>query len=46
MILFVKVLVLILGALGIATMWMAIFADVGISLIAILLSIRILRYTE
>ena len=46
MILFVKVLVLILGALGIATMWMAIFADVGISLVAILLSIRILRYTE
>ena len=46
MILSIKLLVLILGALGIATMWMAIFADVGVSLIAILLSIRILRYTE
>lgn len=36
----VKVLVLILGALGISTMWMAIFADVGVTLIAVLNSIR------
>ncbi len=36
----VKVLVLILGALGLSTMWMAIFADVGVTLIAVLNSIR------
>ncbi len=36
----VKVLVLILGALGISTMWMAIFADVGVTLLAVLNSIR------
>lgn len=32
----VKALVLILGALGIANMWLAVFADVGVSVIAIL----------
>lgn len=40
--LIVKFSVLILGALGIATMWSAVFADVGMSMIAILNSIRIL----
>ena len=38
-----KVLVMVLGMLGMANMWLAIFADVGVSLIAILNSIRILR---
>ena len=39
----VKFLVLILGALGIANMWMAVFADVGVAVIAILNSMRTLR---
>lgn len=39
----VKVIVLILGAGGIATMWEAVFADVGVALIAILNAIRIQR---
>ncbi|WP_166334565.1 heavy metal translocating P-type ATPase [Sphingobacterium chungjuense] len=39
----VKGIVLILGAGGLATMWEAVFADVGVSLIAILNAIRILR---
>ena len=38
----VKILVLILGACGIATMWEAVFADVGVSFIAILNSLRAL----
>lgn len=38
----IKVIVLILGLLGIANMWLAIFADVGVSLIAVMNSIRIL----
>ncbi|MEB2776550.1 heavy metal translocating P-type ATPase [Algoriphagus sp. D3-2-R+10] len=37
----IKVLVLILGALGLATMWAAVFADVGVALLAILNAIRI-----
>lgn len=37
----VKVLVLILGAGGIATLWEAVFADVGVALLAILNAIRI-----
>ena len=36
----IKVLCLILGALGIANMWMAIFADVGVMIIAVLNAIR------
>lgn len=39
----VKVAVLILAALGISTMWEAVFADVGVSVIAILNSLRMLR---
>ena len=39
----VKVLVLILGALGIASMWAAVFADVGVAVIAILNSMRALK---
>ena len=39
----VKVLVLILGALGMANMWEAVFADVGVSVIGILNSMRTLK---
>ncbi|NDV46828.1 cadmium-translocating P-type ATPase [Paludibacter sp. 221] len=39
----VKIVVLILGAFGIATMWGAVFADVGVALLAILNAVRILR---
>lgn len=39
---FVKVAVLILSALGISTMWEAVFADVGVSIIAIINALRIL----
>ena len=39
----IKAVVLIMGAFGIATMWEAVFADVGVSMLAILNSIRILR---
>ncbi len=39
----VKGIVLILGAGGIATMWEAVFADVGVALIAVLNSIRVLN---
>ena len=38
----VKVICLILGALGIANMWVAIFADVGVMVIAVLNAIRTL----
>ncbi len=40
----VKLLVLLLGALGMATMWMAVFADVGVAFLAILNAVRILKY--
>ena len=36
----VKAVVLVLGAVGIATMWLAVFADVGVAFIAILNSMR------
>lgn len=39
----VKVAILILSAFGIASMWAAVFADVGVSVIAILNALRILR---
>ncbi len=39
----VKLLCLLLGALGIANMWLAIFADVGVMVIAVLNAIRALR---
>lgn len=41
--LLVKVLVLTLGALGKANMWEAVFADVGVSLISVLNSMRVLK---
>lgn len=42
----VKLLVLILGAFGIATMWEAVFADVGVAVIAILNAMRVLNVKE
>ena len=39
----VKLLVMVLGAFGVATMWAAVFADVGVSVIAILNAMRALR---
>lgn len=39
----VKILVLVLGAIGKANMWAAVFADVGVSVIAILNAIRAMR---
>lgn len=40
----VKVLVLLLAALGIASMWYAVFADVGVCVIAILNALRAMKY--
>ena len=40
---FIKVLVLILSAFGVSTMWEAVFADVGVSIIAIINALRVLR---
>lgn len=42
----VKALVLVLGALGMANMWEAVFADVGVSVIAILNAMRALKTTK
>ena len=42
----IKFLVLLLGALGYANMWAAVFADVGVSVIAILNAMRTLRNKE
>ncbi len=39
----VKVAVLVLAALGIATMWMAVFADVGVTVLAVLNAMRALK---
>ena len=39
----IKVAVLILSALGLSTMWQAVFADVGVSIIAIINSLRVLK---
>lgn len=39
----IKIVVLLLSLLGIATMWSAVFADVGVSVLAILNSLRLLR---
>jgi Zn2+/Cd2+-exporting ATPase len=36
----IKAIVLVLGAIGLATMWEAVFADVGVALIAVLNSLR------
>ena len=39
----IKIATLVLGALGIANMWMAIFADTGVAMICVLNSMRLLR---
>ena len=40
---FIKVAVLLLSAMGLSTMWEAVFADVGVSIIAILNALRVLK---
>ncbi len=42
----VKAAVLVLAALGLAGMWMAVFADVGVSILAVLNAMRTLRLSE
>lgn len=39
----VKAIILILGASGVANMWAAVFADVGVAVIAILNSMRVMK---
>ena len=40
----VKVLVMVLGVLGIANLWEAVFADVGVALLCVLNSLRLMRH--
>ena len=42
----IKVLVMILGVLGIATMWQAVFADVGVALLCVLNALRLASLTK
>ena len=42
----VKVLVMILGVLGIANLWEAVFADVGVALLCVLNSLRLMRLSD
>lgn len=42
----VKIIVMVLGALGLASMWAAVFADVGVAILAILNSMRMLGKTS
>ena len=42
----VKFAVLILAAFGLASMWLAVFADVGVALLAVLNSLRAFRIRE
>ena len=39
----IKAIILVLGAVGIANMWGAVFADVGVAVIAILNSMRVMK---
>ena len=39
----VKILILILGALGLANMWLAVFGDVGVLILAILNALRCMK---
>ena len=41
--LFVKIAVMVMGLLGYANMWVAVFADTGVTLLCILYSIRLLK---
>lgn len=43
LIMVIKILVLVLGSLGLAKMWMAVIADVGVSILAVLNAMRIMR---
>ena len=40
----VKSIIMVLGAIGISTLWMAVFADVGVTLLAVLNSLRVMKY--
>lgn len=42
----IKVLALVLGALGIANMWMAIFADTGVAILCVINAVRLLHVKE
>ncbi len=42
----VKIIILILSAIGLSTMWEAVFADVGVSIIAIINALRVLRVKQ
>ena len=42
----VKFIVLVMGAFGLATMWEAVFADVGVALLAVLNAMRVTRITQ
>ena len=39
----VKAIILVMGAMGLANMWLAVFADVGVSFLAILNAMRAMR---
>ena len=39
----IKVIVLLFGAIGISTMWEAVFADVGVTLLTVVNSLRVLK---
>ena len=41
--LFVKAVILVLGAVGIANMWLAVFGDVGVLILAILNAVRAMK---
>ena len=42
----VKLIILVLSALGIANMWLAVFGDVGVLILAILNAVRCMRVKE
>ena len=42
----IKLLVLLLAAFGLATLWMAVFADVGVTVLAVLNAMRALRAAQ
>jgi len=42
----VKAVILVLGAVGIANMWLAVFGDVGVLILAILNAVRAMKYKD
>ena len=42
----IKLLMLLLGALGVVNMWAAVFADVGVTMLAILNALRSMRVSN